>query len=144
MVARPEDYSTFLAERERSIQSWGNPTQLEDIWNFEGLGFDMTAFTMPDGVHGEVAYGTTTNFLKLHGGRMTCSWTRPTCSTGSFSHCSDHDDGPSRRGEQVLDREPHSIPGGQPAPTLGRSRYPHVGGRLSYRMSRTLARSPDV
>ena len=68
MVARPEDYSTFLAERERSIQSWGNPTQLEDIWNFEGLGFDMTAFTMPDGVHGEVAYGTTTNFLKLHGG----------------------------------------------------------------------------
>lgn len=68
VVTRPEDYSTFLAERERFIQSWGNPAHLEDIWNFEGLGFDMTVFTMADGVYGEVAYGTTTNFLALHGG----------------------------------------------------------------------------
>lgn len=42
--------------------------QLDDIWNFEGLGFDLTAFRMADGVHGEIAYGTTANFLSLHGG----------------------------------------------------------------------------
>ena len=43
-------------------------TTLRDVWNFEGLGFDMTAFTLADGVHGEVAYGTTANFMALHGG----------------------------------------------------------------------------
>lgn len=68
LVTRPEDYSTFIADRQRFIRTWGDPTQLEDIWNFEGLGFDMTAFTMADGVHGEIAYGTTANFLNLHGG----------------------------------------------------------------------------
>ena len=47
---------------------WGKPTTLRDVWNFEGLGFDMTAFTLADGVHGEVAYGTTANFMALHGG----------------------------------------------------------------------------
>ena len=68
LVTSPEDYSTFIADRRAFIRSWGNPTHLEDIWNFEGLGFDMTAFAMADGVCGEVAYGTTTNFLTLHGG----------------------------------------------------------------------------
>ena len=68
LITRPEDYPTFIADRERFIRSWGDATELEDIWNFEGLGFDMTAFKMADGVHGEVAYGTTANFLTLHGG----------------------------------------------------------------------------
>jgi hypothetical protein len=58
----------FIADRQRFIRSWGDPAHLEDIWNFEGLGFDMTAFTMTDGVCGEVAYGTTANFLTMHGG----------------------------------------------------------------------------
>jgi predicted nucleotidyltransferase len=68
LVTRPEDYSTFIADRQRFIRTWGDPTQLEDIWNFVGLGFDMTAFKMTDGVHGEIAYGTTANFLILHRG----------------------------------------------------------------------------
>jgi hypothetical protein len=68
VVTKLEDYTTFIADRQRFIRSWGNPTELDDIWNFEGLGFDMTAFRMADGVHGEIAYGTTANFLILHGG----------------------------------------------------------------------------
>ena len=68
VVTKLEDYTTFIADRQRFIRSWGDPTELEDLWDFEGLGFDMTAFKMADGVHGEVAYGTTTNFLTLHGG----------------------------------------------------------------------------
>jgi nucleotidyltransferase-like protein len=68
VVTRPEDYRALIAEREAFIRSWGDPTGLRDVWNFEGLGFDMTAFTLADGVHGEVAYGTTANFMTLHGG----------------------------------------------------------------------------
>jgi hypothetical protein len=68
LVTRPEDYAAFIEGRGRFIESWGEPTQVEDIWNFEGLGFDMTAFTMTDGVHGEVVYGTTSNLMTLHGG----------------------------------------------------------------------------
>jgi predicted nucleotidyltransferase len=68
VVTQPEDYAAFVADRQRFIRSWGDAVQLEDIWNFEGLGFDMTAFRMTDGVYGEVAYGTTENFLSLHGG----------------------------------------------------------------------------
>jgi hypothetical protein len=68
LVTNREDYSMFIADRRRFIRSWGDPTHLEDIWNFEGLGFDMTTFTMKDGVCGEVAYATTANFLTMHGG----------------------------------------------------------------------------
>lgn len=80
IVTGADAYPLFIAEREQFIRSWGDPTDLEDIWNFEGLGFDMTAFTMTDGVHGEVAYGTTENFRALHGGRTRCWSTRPPCS----------------------------------------------------------------
>lgn len=68
VVTMPEHYEMFIADRQRFIHSWGEPRELEDVWDFQGLGFDMTTFTMSDGVHGEVAYGTTTNFLTLHGG----------------------------------------------------------------------------
>ena len=68
VVTEPGAYPAFIAERQLFIRSWGDPTELEDIWNFEGLGFDMTAITLADGVHGEVAYGTTANFRTLHGG----------------------------------------------------------------------------
>jgi predicted nucleotidyltransferase len=68
VVTEPDDYSAFIAERATFVRSWGKPTTLRDVWNFEGLGFDMTAFTLADGVHGEVAYGTTANFMALHGG----------------------------------------------------------------------------
>jgi hypothetical protein len=68
LVTRPEDYAAFIEGRGRFMEAWGEPTQVDDIWNFEGLGFDMTAFTMADGVHGEVVYGTTSNLMTLHGG----------------------------------------------------------------------------
>jgi hypothetical protein len=68
VVTEPHDYEALLAGRETFIRSWGDPTELDDIWNFEGLGFDMTLFRLADGVHGEVAYGTTANFMTLHGG----------------------------------------------------------------------------
>jgi nucleotidyltransferase-like protein len=68
LVTRPESYAAFIHHRGRFLGSWGEPVAVEDIWNFEGLGFDMTAFTMADGVHGELVYGTTANLLSLHGG----------------------------------------------------------------------------
>lgn len=68
VITAPSDYPAFTAARERFIRSWGDATELRDVWDFEGLGFDMTAFTLADGVHGELAYGTTANFMALHGG----------------------------------------------------------------------------
>jgi predicted nucleotidyltransferase len=68
VVTRPEDYAAFIAGRAEFVRAWGEPTRLEDVWNFEGLGFDMTVFELADGVHGEVAYGTTANMMSLHGG----------------------------------------------------------------------------
>lgn len=68
VVTKPEDYTAFIKARHEFISSWGEPTETEDVWDFQSLGFDMTSFTMVDGVHGEVAYGTTANFLTLHGG----------------------------------------------------------------------------
>jgi hypothetical protein len=68
VVINPADYPAFIEGRQRFMRSWGDPTKLEDVWNFEGLGFDMTTFEMADGVYGEVAYGTTTNLTTLHGG----------------------------------------------------------------------------
>lgn len=68
VVTKPKHYRRFISRRVEFIESWGAPAKLEDIWNFEGLGFDMTAFEISDGVYGELAYGTTENFLTLHGG----------------------------------------------------------------------------
>jgi predicted nucleotidyltransferase len=68
VVTRPEDYAAFVERRQEFLLSWSEPTETEDVWDFEGLGFDMTTFALADGVYGEVAYGTTANFLTLHGG----------------------------------------------------------------------------
>ena len=50
------------------MESWGEPVRVQDVWNFEGLGFDMVIFTLADAVEGELALGTTANLMKLHGG----------------------------------------------------------------------------
>jgi predicted nucleotidyltransferase len=68
VVTRLQDYPAFIEGRHEFLSSWGEPTEMKDVWDFEGLGFDMTIFTLADGVYGEVAYGTTANFLTLHGG----------------------------------------------------------------------------
>jgi predicted nucleotidyltransferase len=67
-VTAAEDYDAFVAERERFMRSWGDPLRLEDVWNFEGLGFDMIRFQLADGVHGELALGHTENMMRIHGG----------------------------------------------------------------------------
>jgi predicted nucleotidyltransferase len=68
LITTPEDYPTFIGGRREFMESWGEPVRLEDVWNFEGLGFDMVIFTLADGVEGELALGTTANLMKLHGG----------------------------------------------------------------------------
>ena len=68
VVTETADYSAFVADRGRFMSSWGEPTRLEDLWNFEGLGFDMIAFELADGVHGELALGHPGNLRRIHGG----------------------------------------------------------------------------
>jgi Nucleotidyltransferase domain len=68
VVTKPSHYAAFLEDRHRFMGSWGTSTHTEDIWNFEGLGFDMTLFELANGVHGEVAMGTTESMMKMHGG----------------------------------------------------------------------------
>jgi predicted nucleotidyltransferase len=63
-----EDYAAFVAEREHFMRTWGDPVRLEDVWNFQGLGFDMILFQLADGVHGELALGHTENMMRIHGG----------------------------------------------------------------------------
>jgi len=68
LITEPGDYAAFLEDRVRFMRSWGQPTHLEDVWDFEGLGFDMIVFELGDGVEGELALGTTENFMQMHGG----------------------------------------------------------------------------
>jgi hypothetical protein len=68
LITEPVHYAEFLEDRRRFMGLWGTPTRVEDVWNFEGLGFDMMVFELDTGVHGEVALGTTENMMKMHGG----------------------------------------------------------------------------
>jgi len=68
VIARRADYDLLWARRHSFIASWGEPLSLEDVVDFEGLGFDMVLFAFADGVHGELAFGHTENFLTIHGG----------------------------------------------------------------------------
>ncbi len=68
LITEPADYAAFLDDRHRFMASWSTPTHMKDVWDFEGLGFDMTVFELGDGVDGEMALGTTENMMKMHGG----------------------------------------------------------------------------
>jgi hypothetical protein len=68
VIIRPEDHPSFIADLDRFMASWGEPTSREDVWNFEGLGFDLIVFELAEGVYGEVAVGTTESLLQMHGG----------------------------------------------------------------------------
>jgi hypothetical protein len=68
VVTEPDDYAAFVADRDRFMHCWGEPTSREDVWNFEGLGFDLIVFELADGVSGEMAIGTTENLMQMHGG----------------------------------------------------------------------------
>jgi hypothetical protein len=67
-VTETEDYAAFVADRQRFISTWGEATRLDDLWNFEGLGFDMIAFELVDGLHGDLALGHPGNLMRIHGG----------------------------------------------------------------------------
>lgn len=68
VITRREDYDAFWARRRAFIATWGDPVSLEDVLDFEGLGFDMVLFEFRDGVEGELAFGHTDNFMVIHGG----------------------------------------------------------------------------
>jgi predicted nucleotidyltransferase len=68
VITREDDYAAFVADRKRFMESWGRPRWSQDVWDFEGLGFDMIRFDLDDGVRGEVALGHTGNFRQTHGG----------------------------------------------------------------------------
>jgi len=68
VITRRADYENLWSRRRRFVASWGEPLSLEDVVDFEGLGFDMVLFELADGVHGEIASGPTENFLTIHGG----------------------------------------------------------------------------
>jgi len=68
VVTRRDDYDAFWARRHDFVRTWGDPVRLEDVVDFEGLGFDMVLFAFADGVYGELACGHTDNFMTIHGG----------------------------------------------------------------------------
>ena len=68
VVTGQADYPGFFAGRRDFVLSWADGASLEDMPNFEGLGFDMLGFECPDGVWGQVALGHTGNLMALHGG----------------------------------------------------------------------------
>jgi predicted nucleotidyltransferase len=67
-ITKREDYEAFWARRHAFIAAWGAPVAMDDVVDFEGLGFDMVRFWFRDGVHGELALGHTDNFMVIHGG----------------------------------------------------------------------------
>jgi hypothetical protein len=67
-VTEEVDYPGFFAGRLDFVRSWAPGASLQDMPNFEGLGFDMLGFECPDGVWGQVALGHTGNMMALHGG----------------------------------------------------------------------------
>ena len=68
VITKREDYGAFWERRHAFVAAWGDPVSLEDVVDFEGLGFDMVLFEFRDGVHGELAFGHTDNFMVIHGG----------------------------------------------------------------------------
>src|SRR5207249_3004916 len=68
LVVDGPSYEPFMARREAFLHAWGEVVFSAEIRNFEDLGFDMILFTMADGVEGEVALATPTNFMATHGG----------------------------------------------------------------------------
>jgi len=68
VITKREDYEAFWARRHAFVAAWGDPLAMDNVVDFEGLGFDMVRFWLRDGVHGELAYGHTDNFMAIHGG----------------------------------------------------------------------------
>jgi len=68
VVTQEVDYPRFFVGRLDFLLSWADGASLEDMPNFEGLGFDMLGFKCPDGLWGQVALGHTRNMMALHGG----------------------------------------------------------------------------
>jgi hypothetical protein len=85
LITDEEVYAEFFARRREFMATWGQPVLLEDVLNFEGLGFDMLVFILADGVWGEVALAHTGNFMNSHGGPTKCSSINEVSLPGSNS-----------------------------------------------------------
>jgi hypothetical protein len=68
VITTERDYPDFFARRAQFMRSWSRPLVLEDVLNFEGLGFDMLVFILHDGIWGELALAHPGNFMQAHGG----------------------------------------------------------------------------
>ena len=68
VVTEERDYRDFFSRRVEFMGSWTEMAKLDDVLDFEGLGFDMVTFECPDGVWGQLALGHTGNMMSLHGG----------------------------------------------------------------------------
>lgn len=68
LVAAEERYAELWRRRNDFVEAMGRPELIADHPNFEGFGFDLVHFELSDGVTGEVAYGHTGNFMRMHGG----------------------------------------------------------------------------
>jgi hypothetical protein len=68
LVTDEQDYPAFFSRRVEFMNSWTEMANLDDVLDFEGLGFDMVTFDCPDGVWGQLALGHTGNMMRLHGG----------------------------------------------------------------------------
>jgi len=68
VVTEHREYPAFFSRRVEFMESWTDRAKLDDVLDFEGLGFDMVTFESPDGVWGQLALGHTGNMMSLHGG----------------------------------------------------------------------------
>ena len=68
VICDEEHYLAFFAGRVPFVRAWADQPRLTDHLNYEGLGFDLMTFDCPDGVWGQIAFGHTGNFMRLHGG----------------------------------------------------------------------------
>jgi predicted nucleotidyltransferase len=68
LITAAADYPAFVTGRHGFMEAWGPPVWMHEVWDFEGLGFDMVLFELADGVRGELALGHDRNFRALHGG----------------------------------------------------------------------------
>jgi predicted nucleotidyltransferase len=68
VISTEEDYPELWARRLDFVLPMGEPEQVTEYPDFEGLGFDLVHFELADDVTGEVAYAHTGNFTTMHGG----------------------------------------------------------------------------
>jgi predicted nucleotidyltransferase len=67
LVISDPEYANFFSDRSRFVSRLGRPVFAED---FNEFGFDMIVFIMDNGIEGEIALGSESRFLTIHGGPL--------------------------------------------------------------------------